>query len=341
MSERRVTMFDIAREAGVGIATVDRVLNGRAPVRRATAERVLESASRLGYHARGVISDRAGKTRPNCRLGFILQKESKDFYRSLASAIEAAARDRIDANVTAEIVYVDALSPDDLSGCILDMACTVDALGVVSIDHPSVTTAIDTATGKGCHVFAMLSPLSATSVKGYIGIDGRKAGRTAGWLMRRHLGQGEVGILVGSHRYLGHEALEVGFRSYMRENAPDALLKESIVYLDDTAVAYEAASELLRRAPNLEGLYQCGGGVKGVLRALRDAGRAGRITYICHELGAASEAALLDGTIVSVIATPIAAVAKRSVEAMFHMLADQQDAPLAHLDFRIVTPENI
>ncbi len=334
-------MTDIAQEAGVGIATVDRVLNGRAPVRRVTAERVLEAASRLGYHAQGVISDRAGKTRPIFRLGFILQKEGKEFYRSLASAIEAAARATIDAHVAAKIVFVDALSPDDLSQMILGMAGKVDALGVVSIDHPSVSSAIDAAAELGCHVFSMLSPLSASSIKGYIGIDGRKAGRTAGWLMRRHLSDGEVGILVGSHRYLGHEALEVGFRSYMREHAPDVHLKESIVYLDDTAVAYEAASELLRRAPDLKGLYQCGGGVKGVLKALYDDGRAGQITYVCHELGAASGAALLDGTIASVIATPIADVAGRSVESMLRALAGEHDMSQGYLDFRIVTPENI
>ena len=40
----RPTIADLARTAGVGISTVDRVLNGRDPVRRATAERVLAAA---------------------------------------------------------------------------------------------------------------------------------------------------------------------------------------------------------------------------------------------------------------------------------------------------------
>ena len=341
MSGRRVTMNDIAREAGVGIATVDRVLNGRVAVRRLTAEKVLEAASRLGYHAKGVIADRAGKTRPICRLGFILQKESKEFYRRLASAIETATGGRSDARVTAEIVYVDRLSPDDLSQQIQDVAGKVDTLGVVSIDHPRVTAAIEAVTEMGCHVFAMLSPLSAASVRGFIGIDGRKAGRTAGWLMRRYISNGEVGILVGSHRYLGHEALEVGFRSYMREHVPEVQLKESLVYLDDTAVAYEAASELLRRAPNLRGLYQCGGGVRGVLKALRDDGRDGRITYICHEVNDMSEAALLDGTIAAAIATPIKSVASYSVDAMLDAVFERQYQTSIVLDFRVVTPENI
>lgn len=341
MGERRVTMADVASAAGVGIATVDRVLNGRAKVRRETAESVLEAASRIGYHAKGLIADRVAGAHPFCRLGFILQKESKAFYRTLGRAIEAAAGDRAGIRVSTDVSFVDALSPDDLSSRIGDMAGRVDALGVVSIDHPSVTSAIDSATEAGCHVFSMLSPLSAASVKGYIGIDGRKAGRTAGWLMRRYLSEGEVGILVGSHRYLGHEALEVGFRSYMREQAPDVLLKESLVYLDDAAVAYEAASELLRRAPDLSGLYQCGGGVRGVLKALQSGGRAGRIVYICHEINAASERALLDGTIAAAIATPIESVASRTIDAMLLAVQGKQQKPIGALDFSIVTPENV
>ena len=45
----RSTVTDIAREAGVSSATVDRVLNNRNGVRERTREIVLETARRLGY----------------------------------------------------------------------------------------------------------------------------------------------------------------------------------------------------------------------------------------------------------------------------------------------------
>src|SRR5690349_3894408 len=40
----RPTIADLAQAAGVSVSTVDRVLNGRDPVRRPTAERVLAAA---------------------------------------------------------------------------------------------------------------------------------------------------------------------------------------------------------------------------------------------------------------------------------------------------------
>ena len=45
--KQRITLNDVAQKAGVGIATVDRVVNGRAPVSKKTTERVLQAASAL------------------------------------------------------------------------------------------------------------------------------------------------------------------------------------------------------------------------------------------------------------------------------------------------------
>ncbi|WP_324613252.1 LacI family DNA-binding transcriptional regulator [Streptomyces sp. SBT349] len=59
--ERRVTIAEIAREAGVSEATVSKVLNGREEISPATRTRVRELLERRGYRRRGVRrADRAG-----------------------------------------------------------------------------------------------------------------------------------------------------------------------------------------------------------------------------------------------------------------------------------------
>ena len=92
MSAKKVTMTDIARDAGVGIATVDRVLNKRAAVKESTERKVLESARRLGFaleqsHYRLA----AGQSAIALRMGFILLQPSHSFYQQLAQALEQAA----------------------------------------------------------------------------------------------------------------------------------------------------------------------------------------------------------------------------------------------------------
>ena len=183
VGKKRATLTDVAKRAGVGIATVDRVLNGRAPVSKETAARVLVAAETLGYHARGLMRQRIQEMVPRKRLGFVLQKQSKWFYQELADAVrEAASRQRaIRAEV--DIAFVESLSPDALSREILRLANRCDAVAVVSIDHPEVSAAIAVAATDGVPVFALLSPLNAPDISGFCGVDGRKAGRTAGWAM--------------------------------------------------------------------------------------------------------------------------------------------------------------
>lgn len=92
MSAKKVTMADIAKEARVGIATVDRVLNKRTPVKESTERKVLESARRLGF-ALEQSRYRLAADRPAValRMGFILLQQSHSFYHQLAQALEQAA----------------------------------------------------------------------------------------------------------------------------------------------------------------------------------------------------------------------------------------------------------
>ena len=341
--KRRATLQDIAREAGVGVATVDRVLNGRAPVSQVTADRVLAAAKVLGYHAQGVMKRRIEQLVPHKKLGFILQKKSKWFYQAIAAEIEKLAPQLTEIRAATDIRYVENLSPDELSGALEDLSKTADAIAFVSIDHPTIHVAIENCVADGVPVITFLSPLSSQQVSGYVGIDGRKAGRAAGWAMARFSqGSGDIGILAGSHRYLGHEALEVGFRSALREYAPDANLRDSLVYLDDAGVAYEAAAELLRSAPNLKGLYHCGGGVTGVMRALKETDRRQEVFYICHEKSPHSESGLLDGTVDLVIANPVEDAVLRLLRLMERTLTGSElNFVNEIIDFHLITPENI
>lgn len=339
---KRVTLQDIADLAGVGVATVDRVINDRAPVSEKTAKRVLDAANELSFHAQELMRHRVHRLGPELRLSFILQKQSKWFYQKLASEIALAAETQSQARVRADIRFVGSLSADALISEIRKLKAQSDAIALVSIDHPSIAAEIEACRLDGVPVFALLSPLNPNVKCPYIGIDGRKAGRTAGWAMARIADQGEIGILVGSHRYLGHEALEVGFRSYMREHRPNTRLRDSIVYLDDEAIAYEAASELLTTCPKLKGLYHCGGGVGGVVKALKESAIERAPTYICHEVGPSARAGLIDGLIDLAIATPIEALARKAVAQMIEArLSKQANIADAILDFMPYTPESI
>ena len=98
----------------------------------------------------------------------------------------------------------------------------------VAPDHPTLTAAIEELKARGIPVFSLLSDFAAGVRDGYVGLDNRKVGRTAAWMIAKAAKQpGKVAMFVGSHRFHGHELREIGFRSYFRENAPEFTVLET------------------------------------------------------------------------------------------------------------------
>lgn len=313
---KRATIQDLAEAAGVSVATVDRVLNRRLPVKEATALRVVSAAEQIGYHATGLLKQRIAEV-PSCNLGFLLQKRSNDFYRAMGERLADAARAERSVRARCSIEFLDEIAPSAIAGRIMELGQRTDALAIVAVDHPLVVEAVEAVAAKGKPVFTLLSELTTPAVAGHVGVDNRKAGRTAAWAISRLARKpGKIGILLGSHRYLNQETAEISFRSYMRENAPDFQLLEPIVNLDDDRIAYEAVTHMIASNADLVGIYMSGGGMPGLVQALRDEKAGDRIVAVCNELIPATRSALIDGTVDMAIATPLTALAERVVAAM-------------------------
>ena len=171
----------------------------------------------------------------------------------------------------------------------------------------------------------------------------RGRGRTAGWAMAR-LGppEGDVAIVVGNHRYLGHELCEMSFRVYLREHASGLRMLEPLASFEDRHFAHEATLDLLKRRPNLAGLYVPGGGIEGVVEALRGHRTTRHPVVVAMDLFPETREALLDGTIDLIIATPLAAVADGVVGAMLDRLDGVETTmPRTPLSFDVCLPENV
>jgi LacI family transcriptional regulator len=340
---KRPTIVDLAEAAGVSVATVDRVLNGRHRVREPTAERVLGAAERIGFHAAPLLKRRVRAAAPKRTFAFLLQKPDS-FYRQLGGDLEAATHRLTTCQGRAIIEYVTEISPGAICEAMRRVADKADVIGVVSVDHPRVSEAIAELAARGKPTFALISDLTAEARAGYAGRDNRREGRTAGWLIQKSAPQtGQVGIIVGSHRYLCQETAEISFRAYLREHAPALEILEPLVNLDDSRLAYGATQEMIARRPGLVGLYVCGGGVDGVIAVAREEGLSPRIAIICNEITPKTRAGLIDGVLTAVISTPTASLAERLLEAMARTPEAQSREGPAQIvvPFDIFLPTNI
>lgn len=341
---RRPTIADLARVSGVSAATVDRVLNGRHRVREETARRVYDAAQSIGYHAVGLIRQRVFEDLPQYRLAFLLQKPMQSFYQSFAKEIENAAHSVSTARIHAQIDFLPASTPAAITEKMKSLAVRNQAIALVGPDYPAVTTVVEELREKGIPVFSLLSDFATGIREGYVGLNNRKVGRTAAWTIARIAPHpGKVVCFVGSHRFHGHELREIGFRSYLRENAPDFEVLDTLINLDAEDITHEATINILHKHPDLVGLYVCGGGMEGAIAGVREAGFGGKIVLVVNELTPDSKAGLADNTVTMALGTPLPALCKELMHLMTSAIENGKAAVPGQffLPFEIHIPENI
>ncbi|MER9340621.1 MULTISPECIES: LacI family DNA-binding transcriptional regulator [unclassified Mesorhizobium] len=341
---KRPTITDLARISGVSVATVDRVLNNRLPVREETARRVYEAATSIGYHAAGLIKQRMRHELPEYRLGFLLLRREDVFYSEFARELELAVSQSPRFRGVATIDFAASLAPDEIVQRMRKLAAKSRAVALVGPDHPTLTVAVEALKANGVPVFSLLSDFASGIREGYVGLDNRKVGRTAAWMISKAAKRpGKVALFVGSHRFHGHELREIGFRSFFREQAPEFTLLETLVNLEANQITHDAMIELLARHPDLAGCYVAGGGMEGAISALREAKPAEMPAVVCNEITPDSRAALADNFLTMVISTPLAALCRELVGLMAHAIeTGAANAPgQTFLPFDIYLPENI
>lgn len=341
---RRPTIADLARAAGVSVATVDRVLNGRLPVREQTARRVQEAAGAIGFHAAGLIAQRVRRDLPEYGLGFLLLSPETYFYQEFARQIALAAEEATQFRAVPVIDHWSARAPDEVVARLDALAARTQAVAVVSHDHPAVTAAVERLKASGIPIFSLLSDFAPSLRESYVGVDNRKVGRTAAWTIARCAKRpGKVAVFVGSHSFHGHELREIGLRSYFREHAPQFTVLETLVNLETAELTHQAMLGLLDRHPDLVGCYVAGGGMEGAITAMRSTRPAEPPVMICNEITPDSRAALADGILTMVISTPLVPLARELVTLMGRTIRDGPAGTPGHvfLPFDIFVPENI
>ena len=297
----RATLQDVAREANVSSATVDRVLNGRDGVRARTREVVLQTARRLGY-----ISDTNAPESPNpsapIQLAFLLPAGTNAFINALHQQIEAQAASRPDLSV--KITRIEGFNPQTVAAHLLALHGQVAGVGLIAQDHPLVREAIRTLSQSGTQVLTLATDIQSVPRLAYVGIDNRQAGRLAGQLMGRLLPAkqpAKAALFAGSLAYRGHEEREMGFRHILREEFPHIQILELREIMDDRQRAMTETSALLNQHPDLAAIYNVGGGTSGIATELRARALQHHVVFVCHEATDSNKAFLLDGTVDAVI----------------------------------------
>ncbi len=336
----KTTIIDIARNAGVSTATVDRALNGRAGVSAANRQRVLQAAGDLGYLPfEGMVPL---PSRP-VHLEFFIPFLHNGFMGEMAESIR-----RFSANLplvaSCNVRVLDGFGPDTLLPALERLSLKTSGVGLVTVDHPKSREAIRRICDAGVRVVTIASDVLATPRSAYVGVDNTIAGRTAALIMGRMAGltRGAVGLFLGSRAYHGHQAREHGFCTLLEHDFPDLTLLPAVETGEDSERSRAAMTTLLRATPNLVGIYCIGAGRTGIVRALREARPVRRPFVIMHDLTDSTRAWLAEDQIDVVIDQNARLVAEQAVIRLLGAIAAQTPLlALKDIEPRIVLRENI
>ena len=339
----RPTVIDIAREAGVSLATVDRVLNERPGVREKTILAVSDAINKLGY-VRDIAAANLARQR-NYRMAFVLPDTESQFVQTLraelakTAAVAAAVRTEID------VISFSAEDPHMLAALLGDLPDKgVAGVALMAPETPILRDAIKGLRQRGVAVVALVSDLPNTERDRFVGIDNRAAGRTSAVLMGRFLGQGPQKVAVVAQSMLLREAVErrLGFDDVMGRDFPMLDVLPTLESHGSPDLLRQVVGEVLTQCPGVRGIYLLGSGHRALTQAIDDLGLAGQLVVIGHELTPHARASLVAGKMDAVITQNVGHLV-RSALRVLRAKTDKTpiDSGQEQLRIEIVLRENL
>lgn len=307
----RPTVHDVASEAGVSLATVDRVLNARPGVREKTVNRVNEAVRKLGY-VRDTSAANLARQR-EYRFDIVLPRDTSQFTKTIKDALMEASGAQLAERTRVNIVFVQPDDPHDVAKSLHRLrALKPDGVALMVQETPQVRDAVARLKADGIAVAALLSDLPSSERDFFVGINNVSAGRTAALLMGRFIGGKPGKILVITNSMISRDSIDrrLGFDALMLDEFPDIQVLPSVETRNDPERARDIVQRMVAAHDDLAGVYSMGAGNRYLLDALRTNAVLDRVVYIGHELTPLTQKSLINGEIDAVIAQNVGHLAR-------------------------------
>ncbi len=328
---------EIAVQAGLSEATVDRVLNGRSGVRDSTAREVRAAIADLERQRDQVRL--AGRT---FLVDVVMQAPAR-FSGAVRAALEAELPLLRPAVIRARFHFRETGPPEHLLET-LDGIGRRGTQGIIlkAPDINEVNESVARLAARGIPVITLVTDLPRTPRTAYIGIDNRAAGATAAYLVTQWLGGRPGAVLVTLSRsfFRGEEEREMGFRSALRSMQPDRPVVD-VTETDglDSAIHGLVLTALASQAA-VPAAYSIGGGNTAILAAFAESGRPAPL-FIAHDLDEDNIRLLRSGRIAAVLHHDLRLDMRRASQVIMAAQKALPDFPVTTSAIQVITPYNV
>jgi LacI family transcriptional regulator len=334
----RFPVKEVARQAGLSTATVDRAINNRAHVSPQTRARVAAAISEL----EGQEAQLAARGR-RMFFDFLIEAPAR-FSREVKRATEEVLPRVGVAVCRPRFVMQDIMTEEDIVKALARIAKRGShGVCLKARDLPAVRAAVDRLIASGIPVVTLFTDVTATGRSAYVGLDNQSAGRTAAYLIAKTLGDASGTVLTSrSHdRFLGEEAREAAFTQALRRLCPQLRMVDvtggSGVHFETSRLMHQAVEKL----DDLRAVYSMGGGNHTILDVLHQHGLQPDI-YVAHDLDRDNRALIEAGHLSFLLHHDLRIDLENVFQAFLHHHKLIADRPLATIsNIQVITPENI
>nr|WP_280527828.1 LacI family DNA-binding transcriptional regulator [Erwinia rhapontici] len=333
-------MEAVAKQAGVGVATVDRVMNERGGVSLATTRRVLQAAKDAGL--KRLLPD---EHRQPWKIELLLSSSDAFFFHQLSQDFSQLAGQLGYGHITLHRTLIAEAEPEKLAAQILKAAAQRDGIIIFAHEHPAIFAALEQCQQQQVPVITLVTDLPGAPRLCHVGINQRQAGRTAGLLMGNMLNSpGDIIIISGRFDYLAHRQRVEGFSEVIASKFPHLRVHKVLAALDERQQVGRLLEEQIYQNRKLHGIYNTGLGNREIADVLARHRLLKKSVFITHELYPTTRQLLAEEAVVLTLDQNTREHAQRALTLMLEKL-EWQKRPDEYQDgkveFMLYTRENM
>lgn len=298
----RPTTKDLAKAAGVSLATVDRVLNGRSGVRKKTVSAVNDAIKRIGFERNQLAATLARKR--GYRFGFVLPKQGDEFLSEILDRIKEFNDAGRAEMVEVKALRVDELDPHKTARSLARIKSEdYDGIAIMAPETPQIRDAIRRMRERGIKTIPFIANQQGEASDTFVGIDNRAAGATAARLLGRFSCNtgGSVAVITDTMQSASSLGRRLGFDGVINQHFAHLTVLPSLETYGDKDRTNRVVKTVLDAHPDLVGVYVIGSEARLPLNAIRQSGRSRDLITIVHERTPTTVAALKTGQVDAVV----------------------------------------
>ena len=317
---KKVTIRDIAREAGVSVGTVSKYLNGRRDMREENRAAIARAIERLDYSVNMVARTLAHKP---ITIGVLLSSTFDEYFTPMEEGIRSAVNALVDHKVSAVYERYAGYYDDQKINATLEDYIRRGVNGIILApsryyDLSSMITRLEQAS---IPVVLVVSDAKRAGRLAYVGIDAELSGRIAADFAALTLNAGdETAVFVGGREVIEHHKKAEGYcTACARQGLQVAAVCET---QDDPDTAYRLTRELLARKPELKLIYAATGNSVAVCRAICESGMQGKVRVIATDARRELREYVEKGVVIAVLGQHLHTQGEMAVKALYNYLSE-------------------